>query len=198
VLVAIPGSIQAAMDDVGISPDNNTSVADFDGDGFAYSANGLAAAGVNPGSTLTANGVSLTFPSSAVGDPDNVEAQGQTINLPSASASATKLELLGSASNGNTSGTLTITYTDGSTQTATIGFSDWTLGGGGGSLMFGNQLAVSTPYRNMTSGGSQTVGTDLFYTAPIALTAGKTVASVTLPATTSGGGMIHVFALGVG
>jgi hypothetical protein len=50
----------------------------------------------------------------------------------------------------------------------------------------------------MTSGGNQQIGTDLFAIAPIALTAGKTVQSVTLPATTSGGGMIHVFALGVG
>ncbi|HEX4724314.1 MAG TPA: GH92 family glycosyl hydrolase [Pseudonocardiaceae bacterium] len=198
VLVAVPGSIEAAYDNVGISPDSNTSVANFDGDGFAYSANGLAAAGVTPGGTLTANGVSLTFPDASVGDPDNVAAQGQTIDLPTASAGATKLELLGSASNGNTSGTLTITYTDGTTQTATIGFSDWTLGGGGGTPAFGNLLAVSTPYRNMTSGGSQSVGTDLFYTTPIALAAGKTVAGVTLPATTSGGGTIHVFTLGVG
>jgi predicted alpha-1,2-mannosidase len=198
VLVAIPGSVEAAYDNVGISPDNNTSVANFDGDGFAYSANGLAAAGIAPGSTVTANGVGMTFPSAAVGDPDNVQALGQTINLPGASATATKLELLGSATNGNTSGTLTVTYTDGTTQSATIGFSDWTLGGGGGSLAFGNSLVVSTPYRNMTSGGNQQIGTDLFATTPIVLTAGKTVQSVTLPASTSGGGMIHVFALGVG
>ena len=186
--------IEAAMDNVGISPDNNTSVANFDGDGFAYSANALAAAGVNPGSTLNANGVSLTFPNSAVGDPDNVTAQGQTIDMPNASSTATKLELLGSATNGNTQGALTITYTDGTNQTANIGFSDWTLGGGGGTLMFGNTMAVSTPYRNMTSGGSQTVGTDLFYTAPISLAAGKTVASVTLPSDSSNG-QIHIFAI---
>jgi hypothetical protein len=147
---------------------------------------------------VTANGVGMTFPSATVGDPDNVQALGQTINLPGASATATKLELVGSATNGNTSGTLTVTYTDGTTQSATIGFSDWTLGGGGGSLAFGNTLVVSTPYRNMTSGGNQQIGTDLFATAPVALTAGKTVQSVTLPASTSGGGMIHVFALGVG
>ncbi|HEY0807686.1 MAG TPA: glycoside hydrolase domain-containing protein, partial [Pseudonocardiaceae bacterium] len=195
VLVAIPGSIQAAYDNVGQSPDSNTSVANLDGDGFAYSATALAAAGVTPGSTLTANGVKLTWPSAAVGDPDNVMAQGQTINLPGASSTATMLELLGSATNGNTSGTLTITYTDGTTQAATIGFSDWTLGGGGGTPAFGNQIAVTTPYRNMTSGGAQQIATDVFATTPIALAAGKTVASVSLPASTSGGGMIHVFAV---
>lgn len=97
-----------------------------------------------------------------------------------------------------TQGALTITYTDGTTQTANIGFSDWTLGGGGGTLMFGNTIAVATPYRNMTSGGSQSVRTDPFYTAPISLAAGRTGASVTLPSSTTGAGTIHVFALGIG
>jgi predicted alpha-1,2-mannosidase len=198
VLVAQPGSLLAAYDNVGISPDNNTGVADFDGDGFSYSADQLANAGVTPGGTVTANGVSLTWPASAVGQPDNVIASGQTINLPGASSSATKLEVLGSASNGNTSGTLTITYTDGSTQTATLGFSDWTLGAGANPPAFGNTIAVTTPYRNVTSGGNQTINTYVFSAAPIALTAGKTVQSVTLPSNLSGGGEVHVFAVAVG
>jgi predicted alpha-1,2-mannosidase len=198
VLVAQPGSIEAAFDDVGVSPDDNTSVADFDSDGFAYSADALAAAGVTPGSTITQDGIAQTWPKTAVGDANNVTAHGQTILTPAATATDTKLALLGSATNGDTTGTLTITYTDGSTQTATIGFSDWTLGGGGSTLMFGNRMAATTPYRNMTSGGSQKINTYLFTTLPIALTAGKTVSSVTLPSTTSGGGSIHVFSIGLG
>jgi predicted alpha-1,2-mannosidase len=197
VLVAQPGSIEAVFDDVGTSPDDNTSVADFDGDGFAYSVNAIAAAGVTPGSTVTQDGIAQTWPKTAVGDPNSVTAHGQTINV-GGTATDTELALLGSATNGDTSGTLTITYTDGSTQTATIGFSDWTLGGGGGAVAFGNRLAITTPYRNETSGGSQQISTYLFTTAPIALTAGKTVRSVTLPSTTSGGGIMHVFSVGVG
>lgn len=198
VLVAQPGSIEAAFDDVGVSPDDDMSVADFDGDGFAYSADALAAAGVTPGSTITEDGIAQTWPNSAVGDPDNVTAHGQTINVPSATSSDTKLALLGSATNGDTSGTLTITYTDGTTQTATFGFSDWTLGGGSESAAFGNRTAVSTPYRDEMSGGMQQITTDVFTTQPITLAAGKTVASVTLPSTTTGGGSIHVFSIGVG
>jgi predicted alpha-1,2-mannosidase len=198
VLVAQPGSIEAAFDDTGVSPDDDTSVADFDGDGFAYSADALAAMGVTPGSTITQDGVAQTWPKTAVGDPNNVTVRGQTIMTPSATATDTKLALLGSATNGDTSGTLTVTYTDGSTQTATIGFSDWTLGGGGGAVAFGNRMAVTTPYRNQTSGGQQEINTYLFTTQPIALTAGKTVQSVTLPATTTGGGTLHVFSIGLG
>ncbi len=39
------------------SPDNNTSVANYDGDGFAYSADQLAKMGVTPGSTITQDGI---------------------------------------------------------------------------------------------------------------------------------------------
>jgi predicted alpha-1,2-mannosidase len=194
VLVALPGSLDAAYDNVGVSPDNDTSVGNFDGGGFSYSADALAAVGVKPGGTVTVGGLSQTWPASAVGDPDNVVAQGQTINLPGASASATKLALLGSASNGNTSGTLTITYTDGSTQTATAGFTDWATSG---APAFGNVIAAKTPYRNSGSGGNQQINTYLFDTAPISLTAGKQVKSITLPSTTSGGS-IHVFSIGLG
>ncbi len=122
---------------------------------------------------------------------------GQTINLPNATSSDTKLAFLGSATNGDTQGTLTITYTDGTTQSATIGFSDWTLGAGAEGPAFGNRVAVTTPYRNQTSGGNQVINTYLFTTAPIALTAGKTVQSVTLPSSTTGGGEIHVFSIGL-
>jgi putative alpha-1,2-mannosidase len=198
VLVAKPGSIQAAVNNVGVSPDSDTSVADYDGDGFSYSADALAAAGVTRGAALTMDGLTMTWPSGATGDPDNVTAAGQTINLPDAVAGASTLELLGSSTNGDTSGTLTITYADGSTQTATIGFSDWTLGGGSMSPSFGNKIAVSTPYRNMVSGGNQRITTDLFATAPITLAAGKTVASITLPDSTTGSGALHVFSVATG
>jgi predicted alpha-1,2-mannosidase len=197
VLVAQPGSLQAAFDNTGVSPDTDTSVANFDGDGFSYSADALAAAGVRPGGTVTQDGINQTWPSSAVGDPDNATAHGQTIDLPTASATATKLALLGSATNGNTSGTLTITYTDGSIQTATIGFSDWTLGAGAEQPGFSNRIVATTPYRNQTSGGNQQINTYLFATAPIALTAGKQVKTVTLPSSTTGGGSIHVFSVAV-
>jgi hypothetical protein len=43
-------------------------------------------------------------------------------------------------------------------------------------------------------GGKDPVGTEVFATAPIALQAGKQLASVTLPATTDGG-VIHIFAV---
>jgi predicted alpha-1,2-mannosidase len=198
VLVALPGSLVAAYDNVGTSPDSNTSVGDFDGEGFAFSTDALAADGVAPGATVKASGLSATWPNSAVGDPDNAIAAGQTINLPQATASDTQLSLIGSASNGPSSGGLTITYTDGSTQQATVGFSDWTLGAGASQPSFGNTVVAEIPYRNVSSGGNQEIGTYIFGTAPISLTAGKTVQSITLPASVTPGGELHVFTVALG
>lgn len=119
-------------------------------------------------------------------------AEPHVLNVPSA-AGDTKLSLLGSAAEGSASGRATLTYTDGTTQQAEIGFSDWTLGGGAEKPSFGNTIAVHTAYRDVQGGGTDPVGTEVFATAPVELRAGKQLASVTLPSTTDGG-VIHIFA----
>ncbi len=194
VLVAQPNSWLATVNNAGISPDSDSSAANFDGGGWSYSADALAAAGATPGGTVTSDGIKFTWPSFPAGDPDNAVANGQTVNV---TGTGTRLALLGAGSNGNAQGTLTITYTDGSKSSATIGTSDWTLGGGGAQPSFGNRIVLSTPYRNAAGSDPQQIRTMIFGTAPITLDAGKTVASVTLPSNVSGG-VLHVFAIGIG
>lgn len=189
VVVANPGSLLPSFNNIGISDDSNPSVANFDGDGFSYSAQQLASAGFSPGATVMVNGISYTWPNVQSGTYDNIQASGQTIQTPGAKAGAAQLTFLGSATNGDTQGTVTITYTDGTTLTAQLGFSDWTLGAGGEPVAFNNVIAASTSYRNPM----QTVTTYIFATAPISLDTSKTVASITLPTPTSGGAL-HVFA----
>jgi hypothetical protein len=89
---------------------------------------------------------------------------------------------------------MTLTYTDGTTQEAQIGFSDWTLGGGNRQPSYGNTIALRTAYRDVSGGGAQQIATDVFASAPITLAAGKQLKSVTLPGTVAGG-TLHVFAL---
>lgn len=125
---------------------------------------------------------------------------GQTIRMP-AGTSGASLGLLGAATNAPTdgsgvSGTLTVTYTDGTSSTATVGFSDWTLNGGSSKPLPGNTTAVTTAYRNTTSGGRNNVGTHAFATK-VALDPSKQVASITLPVTGSTG-TDHLFAYGFG
>ena len=193
VLVAAPGSWAVAVNNDGISQDGKPSAADFDGFGWSYSAEVLSAAGAAPGQTVTVDGLNHTWPSFPAGEPDNVVAAGQTVRV----TGSGRLALLGAASSGNASGTLTITYTDGTTSTAALGFSDWTLSGGRAELAFGNRIALSIPRRNGSGGERQDVRTMVFASAPISLAEGKTVASVTLPSSVSGGAM-HLFAIAVG
>jgi predicted alpha-1,2-mannosidase len=193
VLVAQPGSWLATVNNAGISPDAKPAAANFDGVGFSYSSDALAAAGAKAGSTVTVNGLSYSWPNFPAGSPDNVIAQGQTVNV----SGSGHLAFLGAAANGNASGTVTITYTDGTTSTASLGFSDWTLGAGAAQPAFGNQVAFRTPYRNSVGGDPQQINTYVFASTPIALTAGKTAKSVTLPSSISGG-QLHVFAIGIG
>jgi hypothetical protein len=185
----VSGPTPAPLNNIGISDDSNPATGNFDG-ANSYSAEALQAVGITAGSNVIFNGVSFTWPSATPGTLDNYQAKGQLVAVAPVSG-ATTLAFLGSASGGASSGTTTITYTDGTTQTFTLGFSDWTLGGGGGSPAFGNQIVATCAYRN-TPTGPQTDKPIIFYAA-VSITIGKTVQSVTLPTTT--GGQLHVFSV---
>ncbi|HEV2635108.1 MAG TPA: lectin [Actinocrinis sp.] len=176
--------------DVGISADSSSSSANFDGGGWSYSATALSNAGITPGSTVTVGSTKFTWPNVAAGAPDNYEANGQSIPLSGSGA----ISFLGSANNGPSSGTATVTFTDGTTQSVPLAFSDWTLNGGSATVLSTDTTAATLTYRNQAGAASQTINTYLFATTPVNLTAGKTVASVRLPSNTNTGG-IHVFAV---
>ena len=194
VAVAKPGELWPYYTNAGITDDNNTSAATYDGGGWSYSAQALAAQGVTPGGTVTADGIDYDWPDVPVATLDNIEANGQTIPL-AAPAHASKIGLLGSSTNAGGSGaggTATVTYTDGTTSQFAAKFSDWTLGGGGGTPLPGNFDAVAMPYRNFSGNQRDNVKTHVFaLDAPVSVA--KTVASITLPQAT--GGDMHVFAI---
>jgi predicted alpha-1,2-mannosidase len=198
VVVAKPGDLAPYYNVTAISSDGTPSGANFDGDGFSYSQQALAAAGLTPGGTVTSGGLSYTWPSVAAAQPDAIVAGGQTIPV-SAPAGASSIGFLGSAVNGGTtgsSGTVTITYTDGTTSTGTLGMSDWTLDAGGGSPQFGDVIVATTPYRNYLDGSQQAINTYVFADT-IPVDSSKTVASITLPTTVSQGS-IGIFAISAG
>jgi hypothetical protein len=103
------------------------------------------------------------------------------------------LGFLVSGSYGPASGTGTITYTDGSTQSYTLNAPDWFST----SPPSGGAVAVSSAYQNR-QGNTTYAGTGDIFSETVALTAGKTIASVTLPpggALTAGPPTLHVFAV---
>ncbi len=95
------------------------------------------------------NGVSFSWPNVAFGQYDNYVANGQVIPVTPVS-NANTLAFLGAATYGPISGTATITYTDGSTQSFTLGFTDWATS----TLSFGNTIAAVLPYYNTVGGQS--------------------------------------------
>jgi hypothetical protein len=181
------------FDNGGISNDTNMAVANFDSVGFSYSAQALQNAGFTPGKKIVFHGVTFVWPASVAGTPDNVMAQGQIIPVTAVKGAKT-LAFLGSSSFGPSMGNGTITYTDGSTQAFTLAFSDWTLNGGRSMPLNGNQVVATTPYRNSPNGVQLGQMPNVFYTS-VALQAGKTIKSVTMPAHANRG-QLHVFAIG--
>src|SRR5207249_2257882 len=94
VVVAKPGSLLALFDNNGVSDDADMSTSNYDGYGYSYSAQALAAVGYMPGATVSVGGTSFTLPASKPGEPDNVSVHGQTVPLPNAAAGASKLSFL--------------------------------------------------------------------------------------------------------
>ncbi|MFI8232908.1 GH92 family glycosyl hydrolase [Streptomyces sp. NPDC085900] len=190
--VAAPGTLLAAYDNTGVSDDEGDhDEADYDGGGWSYSRQALAAAGLTPGGQGTVQGLSFTWPDSPSGRPDNVSAAGQTIQLP---APVRKLSFVGSAVNGNQQTRATVTYSDGGTDTVDLSFTDWTVGGGGGTVQYGNEVVARTAYRNVAGADKDPVATYVFATKPFTAPEGKTIASVKLPQNTD----LHVFTLATG
>ncbi len=180
-------TLAAAYDNEGISADSDPSTGTLDPGGYSYSATQLAAVGYTPGATVTADGLDYTWPDTQPGQPDNVAANGQVIEV---SGKGAKLGLLGAGVGSAHSGTVTVTYTDGTSTDLSVDFPDWYANAASGN----SRLAVTTA--NWNRPATDTIGAHKvsLYTTGGALDASKTVATVTLPADSG----IHVFALSVG
>lgn len=185
-------SVSAAFDNVGITSDSSTGPGNMDGQTDSYSAEGLASAGITPGSTVTAGGVKLTWPNVPAGQADNVVAEGQTVDL---SGSGNTLAFLVSGDFGSAAGTGTVTYTDGTTQSFDLTLGDWY----NNAPQTGGTLVATTHWNTSAGPGTHQVGV---YSASVPLQAGKTVQSVTVPAVSSGvvqgTTAMHIFSMGIG
>ena len=183
-------TLEQAFNNVGITSAGSATAGNFDGIGDSFSDTGLAADALSPGEPLLHDGLAITWPNVAPGQPDNVIADGQTIAL---TGSGSTLGVIGASAFGSTGGTFTVNYSDGSSSTATVTLADWI----DLSPAAGTDLLATTGGWN--PGG--TIPVSLFYAA-IPLTTGKSVVSVTLPQVGQGVGKntpsLHVFNLTIG
>jgi predicted GH43/DUF377 family glycosyl hydrolase len=184
--VADTDTLSDYFNDVGISPDTNRGCGAFDDGTDTYSADALAAASpaiLTPGAHVISDGLTFTWPDAQPCNNDNVRALGQTILLPPM-AGATKIGFLGAATNGDQSGSVTITYTDGSSDTVTLTQSDW-----GVTPDNGNIEVTEMAYRNQAQG--QQLHDFYVDEQSIPVDPTKIVESITLPNERN----IHIFAI---
>jgi beta-galactosidase GanA len=203
--VEVPASsLASTFNNTGITDDSDPAplpgFIGFDGEGTTFSAEGLAADGLTPGATVTAGGLSFTWPdvpppTATNAEPDNTMAQGQTIAI---SGSGASLGFLTAANNSPESGTGTIYYTDGTTQSFTLSVGNfWYPSGQNGNPV--NVQVAGVDYANYPTGSS---GHEVYvFEQSVPLAAGKTVAAVTLPSLGSVVGYnaaLHIFAMSIG
>jgi alpha-L-fucosidase 2 len=143
--------------------------------------------------TVTAGGLSFTWPSAAAGEADNVVASGQEISV---TGSGSELGFLDTATYGPSSGTGTILYANGTTQGFTLNTADWYEGPSAGST-----AAITMAYRN-APGNGQDDHSVYVYEQTIALNSASPAVAVVLPdvseGVTAGSPALHVFAVALG
>jgi len=192
-----PNGLRAAFDNVCMGDDGVGANCEYKG--FGYPRAGLEAGGLQAGVEHPVPGTPLRFtlPVVPAGQPDNATGRGQTFAL-DLGAGATRLSFIGAGTERNQDALATVTFTDGTTASTPLQFSDWTKGGNATAVApYGNIEVVRSAYR-LNGGASQNTASFLFSTVPFVIPAGKTVASVTLPdqpGDPSVVGRAHVFAI---
>jgi hypothetical protein len=194
VAAVVPSTdLSGAYDNVGITDDSNTNLGNIDGPGSSLSAQALQAVGVTPRAPVSHNGMVFAWPDVPAGQPDNVLAHGQSLQL---SGSGSSLGFLTTATYGPATGTGTITYSDGTTQQFSLTVPDWYSNPPSGS-----DVAITMSYRNRPNNTQQTHDIHVFL-VKVPLQAGKTPVGLTLPdvssTATSGLPALHVFGVAVG
>jgi predicted alpha-1,2-mannosidase len=176
----------AAMNERASAPDGTAPNPGVDGAGHSYSRSALSAAGANPGATLSASGMTFTWPD---GNLDAIVATGQDVALPR--RHATRIGFLGAATNGPSHGTALARFSDGTSAPLELAFTEWTAGPS--ALEPGNTVALSLDHRIDANGNADTTRTFVYLvTAP--LTSSADLVGVTLPRRTDRN-RIHVFAI---
>lgn len=181
----------APKNSVGILTESEASGPDVDGldnAGRGLSRQELNERGITPGAPVPygETGVVFTWPNTAPGEPDHWRPEGQVIEFDGIQASG--ISFLGTASNGAASGTVEVTYVDGSSFDLPITFSDWVPG----QVVPGNSRVINLQRRVESNGNVVSGGPVIFATTVAALDQNKAVQSVTLPAQVTGGNM-HIF-----
>ena len=147
-------NLASSYNDVGITADSDTAPGNFDGGNASFSETALTNAGPGPERPSAPQASPSRSRTSRPGTNDNTVAEGQTIDM---SGSGT-LGFLASASYGPATGTGTITYTDGSTQSYTLDRPGLVVHYG----TSGGAVAVNSAYQNRQGNTTYAQTGDIF------------------------------------
>jgi hypothetical protein len=131
-------------------------------------------------------GIDYSWPTKAPGGFDSWVPHGQAV--PMGDVRASKISFLGLATNGPSEATAKVVYTDGSTESVPVDFTDWTTG----LPADGNVVVAATSGRNTNGGTADGTEARVFATEPTALDPTKLVEKVILPETVETG-IEHIF-----
>lgn len=130
---------------------------------------------VRAGQPVTIGGVGYTWPNTTSGQFDSVRPVGQTIDY---SYAGSAVNFLGASGIGEAGGTIRLNYSDGTSSTASWGFPSWSCAG---AATYPATVAFKVFGRNSTTGPANLTTGYCLYTRSVPITAGKTLASITLP-----------------
>ncbi|MGW4397340.1 family 20 glycosylhydrolase [Amycolatopsis nivea] len=117
-----PRELKDLYDNAAVTDDANPQPGDLDGAQSSFSAQGLAAAGVRPGGSLTADGFAFRSPETLVG-VDNAIAHGQVVPL---HGKTSRVGFLATGSYAPGTGTAVLSYADGHQASVPVTVPDWT------------------------------------------------------------------------
>ncbi len=144
--------------------------ADCDGNTYAFDKAKLSALGVVQGTenSVTLGGTAFYYhlPSIASGSRDTIFPAGQKVST-SLNPGTTSISFLGFANEGTRSTTVTLHFTDGTTQAVPVSFGDWV--GAATTPISGNSVVANTVGRLMGSSGSDAANAAIFATTPVTL-----------------------------
>jgi alpha-L-fucosidase 2 len=189
-----PVPVARFFDNVGITSSASTGSGNLDGSGYTLSQEALADAGVMPGSVIWRGSASFTWPAAPAGQADNIVASGQTVPV---GRSGSVLGLLVTATWGPASGTGTLRYGDGTSQSFTLTAPDW----------FQPPPEASVPlitmrYRNGPGNSQDDSRLAYVFYARIPLAPGKLLRAIVLPdisgpTPVADSPALHIFAMAV-
>jgi predicted alpha-1,2-mannosidase len=176
---------------IATTKDGEVTAGSLDFSGNSLSVEKLAEKGLVAGHPVTVPGaafagINYSWPTKTAGGFDSWVPHGQVV--PMGDVRASKISFLGLATNGPSEGTAKVVYTDGSTETVPVDFTDWTTG----PATDGNVVVAATSGRNTSGGTADGTEARVFATEPTALEPTKLVEKVILPETVESG-IEHIF-----